>query len=64
MHKSLSAPYEYSITPLRTMPTKKLTIEYVTICVMYEMSKRKKKNVETENAAMLLRQGKAVDPPS
>ena len=43
---------------METIPVKELTMDYVTACLMYEMSKRKEKEPQGEDAAMVLRQGK------
>jgi len=57
--ESLPASYEYLITALETMPMKELTMEYVTARLMHEVSKRKEKEPQGDDAAMMLRQGKA-----
>lgn len=37
MLKSVSAPYEYLITVLETMPMKELTMEFVTTRLIHEI---------------------------
>ena len=41
--ENLKSLYEYLITAMEIMPMKELTMDYVTTCLMHEMSKRKKK---------------------
>ena len=60
--ESLPASYEFLITALETMPMKELTMEYVTARLMHEMSKRKEKEPQGEDVAMVARQSKAGDP--
>lgn len=59
LFESLSSSYEYLITILKMMSIKNLRMEYVTVHLMHKMSKRKKKEVQGDDATMLLRQGKA-----
>ena len=61
--ESLPTSYEFLITALETMPTKELTMEYVTARLMHEMSKRKEKEPQGDDAAMVARQSKPVYPP-
>ena len=42
--KTLSPSYKWLIIVLEAMPTKALTMEYVTACLMYNMSKGRRKN--------------------
>jgi hypothetical protein len=60
--ESLPASYEFLITALETMPMKELTMEYVTARLMHEMSKRKEKELQGEDVAMVARKNKAGDP--
>ena len=53
--KSLSTSFEYLITAIKTMPMKELTMDYVTECLMHDMSKRKEKKPQGEDATMVLR---------
>ena len=61
--ESLPTSYEFLITALETMPTKELTMEYVTARLMHEMSKRKEKEPQGDDAAMVARQSKAAYHP-
>ena len=56
--ESLPPSYEYLITALETMPMKELTMEYVTARLMHEMSKKKEKEPQGDDAAMVSKQGK------
>ena len=56
--ESLPASFEYLITAMETMPMKELTMDYVTMRLMHEMSKRKEKEPQGEDVAMVLRQNK------
>src|ERR1700724_2727756 len=47
---------------LETMPMKELTTEYVTARLMHEMSKRKEKEPQGEEVALVSRQSKGGDP--
>ena len=60
--ESLPASYEFLITALETMPMKELTMEYVTARLMHEMSKRKEKEPQGEEVALVSRQSKGGDP--
>jgi hypothetical protein len=56
--ESLPPSYEYLITALETLPMKDLTMEFVTARLMHEMSKRKEKEPQGDDAAMVSMQGK------
>ena len=43
---------------------KELTMKYVTTRLMHEMSKRKEREPQSEDVAMVSHQSKASDPPS
>lgn len=47
------------IMTLETMLMKELTMAYVTVRLMHEMSKKKEKEPEDNNAAMVLHQGQS-----
>ena len=53
--ESLLILYEYLITTKETIPMKKLTMDYMTVRLMHKMSKRKEKEPQGHNAAMVLR---------
>ena len=55
---SLPPSYEYLITALETLPMKDLTMEYVTSRLMHEVSKRKEKEPQGDDAALVSNQGK------
>ena len=55
---SLPPSYEYLITALETLAMKDLTIEYVTAGLMHEVSKRKEKEPQGDDAALMSNQGK------
>ena len=46
------------------MSIKDLTMEYMTACLIHEMSKGKEKEPQCENAAIVSKQSKACDPSS
>ncbi|OAE30473.1 hypothetical protein AXG93_942s1160 [Marchantia polymorpha subsp. ruderalis] len=56
--ESLPPSYEYLITALETKSREELTMDYVTTRLMHEVSKLKEKDPQSEDAAMMLRQGK------
>jgi hypothetical protein len=58
LFESLPPSYEYLITALETKAREKLTMDYVTARLMHEVSKRKEIDPRSEDAAMMLRQGK------
>ena len=58
LHKNLSMSYEYLITVMETMMMKKLMMNYVTICLMYEMLKRKENEPQNKDDVMMLQQNK------
>jgi hypothetical protein len=58
LFESLPPSYEYLITALETKAREELTMDYVKARLMHEVSKRKEKNPRSEDAAMMLRQGK------
>lgn len=51
--ESLLTSYEYLITIMDTIPMKILTMNYVTMRLMYEMSKCMKNEPQGEDAAMM-----------
>jgi hypothetical protein len=53
--KSLSSSYEYLITTLETKAREELTMDFVTARLMHEVSKHKKNDPRSEDAAMMLR---------
>jgi len=55
---SLPSSYEYLITALETRPIKVLTLEFVTARLMHEVTKRKEKEPDDEDAALVSRYGK------
>ena len=58
MFENLPVSYKYFM-----MPMKELMMEYVTSCLMYEMSKCKKKEPQSEDAAMMSCKSKAFNTP-
>jgi hypothetical protein len=56
--ESLPPSYEYLITALETLPMQDLTMEFVTARLMHEVSKRREKEPQGEDAAMVSMQGK------
>ena len=56
--ESLLPLYEYLITTLETKVREELTMDYVTTWLMYDVSKHKENDPRSENAVMMLRQGK------
>jgi hypothetical protein len=56
--ENLSTLFEYLITAMETMPMKELTMNYVTAHFMHEILKRKKKEPQGDDAAMILGQYK------
>jgi sarcosine oxidase delta subunit len=63
--ESLAASYEYLVTAIEMMPMKDLTMDYMTARLMHEMSKRKKKEPQGKDVAIMLRQTKGINsfPP-
>ena len=57
--ENLPTSYVYLITTMETMFMKELTIDYVTTHLLYEMLKRKKKEPQDDDTAMMLWQSKA-----
>lgn len=55
---SLPPSYEHLIIALETRDMKDLTLEFVTARLMHEVAKRKEKEPQGDDAAMLSRQGK------
>ena len=55
---SLPSSYEHLITALETRPMKELTLEFITARLMHEVAKRKEKEPQGDDAAMVSRQGK------
>jgi len=51
--ESLAPSYEYLITVLETLPMQALTIEFVTARLMHEVSKRKEKEPQGDDAVMV-----------
>lgn len=58
--ESLPPSYEHLITALETRPVKELTVEFITSRLMHEVSKRKEREPQGEDAAMVSRQDKKV----
>jgi hypothetical protein len=56
--ESLPPSYEYLITALETLPMQDLTMEFVTARLMHEVSKRREKEPQGDDAAMVSMQGK------
>ena len=55
---SLPSSFDYLIMALETRPFKELTMEFVTIRLVHEVSKRKEKEPRGNDLAMVSRQGK------
>lgn len=55
---NLPASYEYLITVLETLPMKELRVDSMMACLIYDMSKCKKKKPRGEDTAMVVRQSK------
>ena len=55
---SLPPSYDHLIVALETRPMKELTVEFITSRLMHEVTKRKEKEPQGEDSAMLSRQGK------
>lgn len=53
--KSLSASHDYLITVMEMMSMKGLTMDYVNVRLMHEMSKPKEKKTQGEDVPMVLR---------
>lgn len=60
--ESLPPLYKSLITALEMMPTKELTMEYVTTRLMYKKSKMNEKEPQSNDATMMLRHGKWDNP--
>ncbi len=58
MLERLPPSYEYLITALETLPMQDLTMEFVTARLMHEVSKRREKEPQGDDAAMVSTQGK------
>jgi hypothetical protein len=58
---SLPPSFEHLITALETRPMKELTLDFITARLMHEVSKRKEKEPQGDDAAMLSRQPRAFD---
>jgi hypothetical protein len=56
--ESLPPSYEYLITALETLPMQDLTMEFVTARFMHEVSKRREKEPQGDDAAMVSTQGR------
>lgn len=56
--ESLPPSYEFLITALETRPIKELTMEFVSACLMHEMTKRKEGEAQGEGLALVSRYGK------
>jgi len=56
--ESLPPSYEYLITALETLPMQDLTMEFVIARLMHEVSKRREKEPQGDDATMLSMQGK------
>lgn len=54
LHKSLPASYEKLIIVLEKMPMKDLTMKYMTVRFMHEISKHKEKKAQGIDKAMVL----------
>lgn len=57
--ESLPTSYAYLITTMETMSMKELTKNYMIAHLMYEMSKRKKKEPQNDDTGIMLQQNKA-----
>ena len=55
---SLPTSYEHLITSLERRPMKELTLEFVTARLMHEVTKKKEKEPQGDEAAMVTRQAK------
>ena len=53
---SLPPLFEHLITALEIHPMKELTLDFIIACLMHEVSKKKEKEPQGDNAAMLSRQ--------
>lgn len=62
--ENLQPLYEHLITTLEMMPMKKLTMKYMTACLMHEMFKRKENEPQDIDVAFVLCQGKWDIPSS
>ncbi len=56
--ESLPPSYKYLITALETLPMQDLTMEYVTARLMHEVSKRKEKEPQGDDATLVSMQGR------
>ncbi len=56
--ESLPPSYEYVITALETLPMQDLTMEFVTAQLMHEVSRRREKEPQGDDATMVSMQGK------
>ena len=57
--ENLPVSYKYF-----TMSMEEFMMEYVTACLIHEISKCKEKELQSEDAAMVSRQSKACNAPS
>ena len=57
--ESLPTSYGYLIIAFETMEMKNFLMDYVTICLMHEISKCKKTQPQGDDAAMMLQQNKS-----
>ena len=53
--------FNHLITTLETCPMKELTLDFITVRFMHEVSKRKEKKPQRDNVAILLRQLRTLD---
>lgn len=53
--ESLPPSFEFLITALETRPMKELTLEFVTACLMHEVTKRKENEPQGEGSALVSR---------
>src|SRR5450631_1639278 len=58
---SLPPSFDHLITALETRPMKELTLDFITARLMHEVSKRKEKEPQGDDAAMLSHQHRAFD---
>src|ERR1700737_2951057 len=58
---SLPPSFEHLITALETRPFSELTLDFITARLMHEVSKRKEKEPQRDDAAMLSRQARTFD---
>ena len=58
LFESLPASYEYLITALGMMLIKEFMIDYLTACLMHEISKCKQNEYQGGNATMILQKNK------